>query len=158
MKKLGFILSATCAMVIAAGGITAANLAKQPERDARIIVEVNHDLKSLNKDGVRNTQDVVYSNIKQYATNNVKITKRYNELNNAFVMEVNSSDIESIKKVPGVKSVTVDKIHWERVYNDDGYVLLNDPEDENEGEPEVEENISATTMKSQKTQMMAKVL
>ena len=44
----------------------------------------------------------------------------------AFVLEVNSEDIESIKSVPGVKSVTVDKIHWERVYNDDSYVLLGD--------------------------------
>ena len=32
MKKLGFILGATCAAVIAVGGLTASRLAKQPEQ------------------------------------------------------------------------------------------------------------------------------
>ena len=97
MKKLGFILGATCAMVIAAGSLTASQLAKQPERDARIIVEVNRKLESLKKEDVRKTQDIVYNNIKQTATSNVRLIQRYNELNNAFVMEINSNDIEKVR-------------------------------------------------------------
>ena len=144
MKKLGFILSATCAAVIAVGGLTASHLAKQPERDARIIVEVNRNVKSLSKQGIKNSQDAVLNNIREYATTNVRRTKSYNELNNAFVLEVNSNDIERIREVPGVASVTVDKLHWQRTYNNDGYIAL---DAEGEGsEASVEENISAATM------------
>ena len=80
MKKLGFVLGATCAMVIAAGSLTASQLAKQPERDARIIVEVNRKLESLKKEDVRKTQDIVYNNIKQTATSNARLIQRYNKL------------------------------------------------------------------------------
>ena len=146
MKKLGFILSAACVACIAAGGLTASNFGKRPERDARIIVEVNRNVKSLSKENLYRTQDIVYNNIKKYATSNVKLTKRYNELNNAFVMEVNSNDIESIKQVPGVASVTVDALHWTRVYNDDGYIPL-DGEGSGDATLSENDNISAATMK-----------
>ena len=144
MKKLGFIvLSTACAALIAAGGLSASHFAKPQTRDSRIIVEVNQNVKSLEK--IYQSQDVVYNNIKRFATSNVRLTKRYNELNNAFVMEINSSDIEKVKDVPGVKSVTVDKMHWERVYNDDGYVTY----DEGSAQASLGENdnISAATMK-----------
>ena len=149
MKKLGFILGATCAMVIGVGGLIASQSVKRPEKDARIIVEVNRNLKSLKKEDVRTSQDIVYNNVKEYATSNVRLIKRYNELNNAFVMEVNSNDIEKIKEVPGVASVTVDKLHWERVYNDDGYITLGNDEDEETNSEALGENdnISAATMK-----------
>lgn len=144
MKKLGFILGATCAAVIAVGGLTASRLAKQPERDARIIVEVNRNVKSLSKQGIRNSQDAVLSNIMEYATTNVRRTKCYNELNNAFVLEVNSNDIERIREVPGVASVTLDEMHWKRTYNNDGFIALDAEGRGSEGS--VEENISAATM------------
>ena len=142
MKKLGFILSAACAALIATGGLTASHFAKEQTRDARIIVEVNRNVKSL--ESIYQSQDAVYNNIKRYVTSNVRLTKRYNELNNAFVMEVNSSDIEAIKQVPGVKSVTVDKLHWERVYNDDEYVTFDT--DEPQAALGENDNISAATM------------
>ena len=144
MKKLGFILGATCAAVIAVGGLTASRLAKQPERDARIIVEVNRNVKSLSKQGIRNSQDAVLNNIMEYATTNVRRTKCYNELNNAFVLEVNSNDIERIREVPGVASVTLDEMHWKRTYNNDGFIALDAEGRGSEGS--VEENISAATM------------
>ena len=144
MKKLGFILSATCVAVVAAGGLTASRFLKQAERDARIIVEVNRNVKSLNKQGIANTQNAVMNNIREYATTNFKCTQRYNELNNAFVLEVNSNDIDSIREVPGVASVTVDTMHWVRTYNDDGYIPLGT--DGQGGSATVEENISAATM------------
>lgn len=144
MKKLGFILGATCAAVIAVGGLTASRLAKQPERDARIIVEVNRNVKSLSKQGIRNSQDAVLNNIMEYATTNVRRTKCYNELNNAFVLEVNTNDIERIREVPGVASVTLDEMHWKRTYNNDGFIALDAEAQGSEGS--VEENISAATM------------
>ena len=148
MKKLGFILGATtAAMVVAASGVVASHLAKQPERDASIIVEVNRNVKSLSEEEVRKSQDDVYNNIKLYATSNVRLTKRYNVLNNAFVMEVNSNDIESIKNVPGVASVSLNKAHVTSVENDDNYIYIplnNDGSDE--GLFGSSDNISAETM------------
>ena len=145
MKKLRLVLGATCAMAIAAGSLVASSQAKMPERDARIIVEVNRKVDTLSKEGIRKTQDIVYDNIKQCATKNVRRIQCYSELNNAFVMEVNSNDIEAIKEVPGVASVTVDTMHWVRTYNEDGYVALGTGDagatlSEND-------NISAATMK-----------
>ena len=145
MKKLRLVLGVSCALVIAAGCI-AASSQKQPERDARIIVEVNRKLETLNKEGIKRTQNVVYDNIKQYATTNVKRIQSYSQLNNAFVVEVNSGDIEAIKKVPGVASVTVDQIHWVRNLEDDGAITLGDGQSGSEDLFGGSENISAETM------------
>ena len=144
MKKLGLLLCASATLVLAACSAGASQLKSLPERDRRIIVEVDRDIDTVNEEGAKNSQRAVYNNIKAVATSNIRLIDSYNVLNNAFVLEVNSEDIESIKSVPGVKSVTVDKIHWERVYNDDSYVLLgngdtNDTIDESK-------NISAETM------------
>ena len=144
MKKLGLLLCASATLVLAACSAGASQIKGLPERDKRIIVEVDRDISTVSEEGAKNSQRAVYNNIKTTATQNVRWLDSYNVLNNAFVLEVNSNDIERIRLVPGVKSVTVDKIHWERVINDDSYVMLgngdaNDAADESK-------NISAETM------------
>ena len=154
MKKLGLLLCATGTLILAACSATAANIKDLPERDARIIVEVDKNIDKLSEEGAKKTQFAVYNNIKAAATPNIRMLGHYTVLNNAFILEVNSNDIESIKSVPGVKSVTVDKMHWVREINQDGYIPLgegstgdaidesknisaetmNMPEDNNEGE------------------------
>ena len=146
MKKLGLLVGVTAAMVITASSLLASHLAPLPEKDARIIVEVNRKLDTLSEEGIKNSQDIVYNNIKQNVTTNIRRTHSYNKLNNAFVLEVNSADIEKIKEVPGVASVTLDTMHWTRTYNDDGYELLNDGEGQQTQYTE-NDNISAITMK-----------
>ena len=106
MKKLGLLLCASATMILAACSAGASQLKSLPERDKRIIVEVDRDLGTLNEDGVKNSQRAVYNNIKATATSNVRFLESFDTLNNAFVLEVNSNDIESIRSVPGVKSVT----------------------------------------------------
>ena len=147
MKKLRLILTGVAGALLIAGCSSAAQpVEKMPERNKRIIVEVGYDINDLTADGVKNSQNYVYNNIKAFATTNVKKLNSYDTLVNAFVVEVNENDIEKIKQVPGVKSVTIDKIHAEQVYSNDGaeplYIPYNAPGDP--GEPE--ENISATTM------------
>ena len=143
MKKLGLLLGVTGAMAIAAGGLTASQLEALPERDAEIIVEVDKSIKGLSEEGVKLSQNAVYTNIKAYATTNVRKLHSYNVLNNAFLLEVNKEDIELIKQVPGVKSVTENKMHWTRVLNNDETIPLADG---NRLPGPVEENISASTM------------
>ena len=133
-------------MVIATSGVLASQLIGLPERDASVIVEVDQNINGLSEVGAKRSQDVVYNNIKQYATTNVRRVQSYNVLNNAFLMEVNNQDIEAIKNVPGVASVTVNKIHWTRVYNDDAYISIT-REPASQEEFDDSKNISAETMK-----------
>ena len=145
MKKLGLLLCATSTLILAACSTAASQLKDLPERNQRIIVEVDRDIDTLNEEGAKKTQRAVYNNIKETATSNIRMIDSYSVLNNAFVLEVNSNDVESIKSVPGVKSVTVDKIHWERAINDDSYVVL-DGDNPTDAIDE-SKNISAETMK-----------
>ena len=144
MKKLGLLLCTTGALILGASGVAASHLASLPERDTRIIVEVDRNINGLSADGVRLSQSVVYNNIKNNATTNIRKIGSYNVLNNAIVLEVNQNDVESIRSVPGVKSVTVDKLHWVRAINDDEYVPLDSGSGAALGE---NDNISAATMK-----------
>ena len=148
MKKLGLLLSASAAMIIAACGVAASHIEDLPERDVRVIVEVDAGLGQLTKESIKETQDVVYANIKKFATSNVKRTKGYNELNNAFLMEANREDIESIKSVPGVASVTLDTMHWVREINNDEIIAIDEVKNGEGNTPEYGENdnISAATM------------
>ena len=88
--------------------ITAGNV----KRDAEIIVEVDRELETLSEAGIVNTQNIVMNNIRSYVTSNFRVISRYDEVANAFAISVNSADIELIKKVPGVKSVTLNEMHW----------------------------------------------
>ena len=49
MKKLGLLLCATSAMVLAACGAIASQLKSLPERDARIIVDVDKNISKLSE-------------------------------------------------------------------------------------------------------------
>ena len=130
---------------IAMGTNIAASTRVSPlaERDAEIIVEVDRDNESLTKEGIANTQNIVMNNIRNYATSNFKVISTYSEVANAFAISVNSNNIELIKKVPGVKSVTLNQIHWETTTQE--YSRLPDPEPEDEYGGS--DNISAETMK-----------
>ena len=143
MKKLGLILGITGVMSVTAVSLISSSLKDLPERDTRIIVEVDRNISTLTEEGAKNTQDMVYSNIKQ-VTENVRRVNSYTLLNNAFVLEVNKGDVEAIKNVPGVKSVTMDTIHWKKVINNDEVNLKSAYISRGEKQ---EENISATTMK-----------
>jgi hypothetical protein len=81
-------------------------------RDTRIIVEVDRSLDGLTKEGINNTQDIVLNRIRNHVTRNIKVISQYSYLNNAFAISVNSEYVEQIKSLPGVKSVTVDTVHF----------------------------------------------
>jgi hypothetical protein len=81
-------------------------------RDTQIIVEVNRSLESLTKQGVKNVQNIVYNTIKQNVTRNVEFITSYSVLNNAFAISINSKYVDNVKSLPGVKSVTVNKMRF----------------------------------------------
>ena len=112
-------------------------------RDTKIIVEVDRSLESLTEEGISNTQKIVYNNIRAYVTSNVKFENSYSILNNAFVVSINNKYVEAVKNVPGVKSVTVNKMHY--VTQSVQTLTDGDPDPVTDyGGPD---NASATTMK-----------
>lgn len=117
---------------------------KVAPRDATIIVEVDRDNESLTEQGIVNTQRTVLNNIKRYVTSNVRQISSFSKTFNAFAITINSNDIELVKQVPGVKSVTLNELHWRTNYSEGEDGLLYKTGDS--GEYGSSENISATTM------------
>lgn len=105
---------ATLLAGLAMGATAAGNLGNSNHkdiRDTKIIVEVNRSLETLTSKGIKNVQKIVYENIKQNVSSNVRMLDSYSVLNNAFVVSINHKYVDSVKKVAGVKSVTVNKLH-----------------------------------------------
>ena len=83
----------------------------QTEKDARIIVEVDRDIDGLSEQQIIASQSRLLKKIAHSVTSNYTQINSYTVLNNAFTLELNHNDIEAIRKLPGVRSVTVDKVH-----------------------------------------------
>lgn len=81
-------------------------------RDTQIIVEVDRSLESLTKEGVKNVQNIIYNSIKDNVTRNVQFITSYHVLNNAFAISINSKYVDNVKSLPGVKSVTVNRMRF----------------------------------------------
>ena len=136
-------LLATLFASLAMGTVAAKETNQTAEkRDARIIVEVNRSLESLTSDGIKNTQNIVLNNIKRNVTSNVRLISSYSVLNNAFAISINSEYIPAVRNVPGVKSVTVDELHFKDVMSQAILSDSVDPEHDYGGK----DNASAETM------------
>ena len=109
------------------------------ENDSRIIVEVSKSIEGLTTEDILASQNIVFNRIKNSVAPNIEIVTNYSVLNNAFLAEVNSDAVDLIKSVPGVKSVTIDKLH-EKKATSSPYTARFSKSDT------VEKNISAETM------------
>ncbi|MCQ2802710.1 MAG: S8 family serine peptidase [Bacilli bacterium] len=119
-----------------------AHQAPLEDRNAKIIVELDRSLDSLTEEGVNNTQEQLLRSIKKNVTGNIEVINRYTEIGNAFALSINKEYIAAVRSLPGVKSVTVDSLHWKTTVYKDGTVSRSTG-----GEYGDDENISATTMK-----------
>ena len=142
MLKVTMLATLLAGLAMGTNVAVNARQAKAPEHDAQIIVEVDRSNETLTKEGISNTQNIVMNNIRKQVTSNFRVISNYSEVANAFAISVNSDDIENIKKVSGVKSVTVNKIHWETKGEPSSSLGTPVDEDEYGGS----ENMSATTM------------
>lgn len=145
MIKLSLLAALFGGMLMASGTAKEALAPKVEKeiRDTEIIVEVDRSLESLTKDGIHNVQSTMYHRIKNFVTPNIKYHSSFDTLNNAFVISINSKYIDSVKSLPGVKSVTENKLHFVQHYADPLDDPLNpDPVHDYGGET----NASAVTM------------
>ena len=140
--------------VMSIGGVSGLSNAhtSQPttniENKTRIIVEVDEGLENLSKSEIISTQDNVIRSIKRNVTNSFNVVQRYSVLNNAFVMDVNKDDVEAIRALPHVASITYDKIHAKKDIADGdryqgSFTRATSPEEDT---GDLVNNISADTM------------
>lgn len=133
--------------IMSIGGLAGCSNSGKPlnspetEKDARIIVEVDRPLEGLSENEILASQSKLLKKIAHNVTSNFTQVDSYTVLNNAFSLDVNSKDIEAIRNLNGVKSVTVDKAHAYKAIGSGatyqaGKYNLADPN----------ENISAVTM------------
>ena len=113
----------------------------ETEKDARIIVEVDKSIDGLSEDEILASQSRLLTKIAHSVTSNFTQIDSYTVLNNAFSLDVDSKDIEAIRSLSGVKSVTVDKLHAYKAIGDGQTYSAKI----SRGLP-VDENVSATTM------------
>ena len=146
MKKV-VMLGALVAGIAMTASLTLDGRPQAPKKalDTEVIVEVDRSLETLTKEGVRNVQKIVRDNISKYVTTNFRYTGSFNVLANAFTIAINSDDVELLKNVPGVKSVTKNELHWVTYANqNDGLVSRESTPNKDYGGST---NVSAVTMK-----------
>ena len=146
------MIKTTMLAALIAGAAMSANIASnahsnysaKKQLDTEIIVEVDRSLESLTEQGIKNTQATVKNRIRNYVTSHIKDIASFDTLNNAFAIAVNGDYVDQIRKIPGVKSVTVNELHWVSTpESDDGAVYSKGP---NDGIYDESENVSALTM------------
>ena len=96
--------------VLAGSAAFAASQVPAKKQDCHIIVEATRSNKTLTDEGIANNQRQLLDSIRKYATSNFKVVSSYSEIANAIALSVNSDDVELIKAVPGVKSVTLNTL------------------------------------------------
>lgn len=133
--------------IMSIGGLAAVNKTSpaqdvETEKNARIIVEVDKDIAGLSEEQILASQDKLINKIRYNVTTNIEKTDSFTVLNNAFTLKVNSKDIKAIRELPGVKSVTVDKLHAHKSLASGGTYSVNLKRDADAVDP----NRSAETM------------
>ena len=109
------------------------------EKDTRIIVELSKGLNGLSEEQILQSQSALLSRIRHTVTNNIEVVQHYSVLNNAVCIALNSNDIEAVKQVPGVKSITIDTLHAKKTTGSTYSAVIH-------RDVTPDENISATTM------------
>jgi len=115
--------------------------------NTRIIVELDKSVDELTSEEISESQDALLSRIRYSVNPKTEFISSYSVLNNAILINVNDQDVEQIKGLNGVKSITYDKFH-EKKSNSVGQTYMID-KSKSGVTPEVDpsENISARTMR-----------
>ena len=112
MLKIGLLCGVITAMSVCSGTRTlTSDEAKAKECDTKFIIELNDDIHSISSEKSLNQQNMVLSRIKRSVNLNSEKIVSYSILNNAMVVSGNKDDIDSLRKISGVKSVEVINDH-----------------------------------------------
>lgn len=111
MLKLGLFVFTSLMAMMGVSTNSKAIYTKALPRDTSIIVEVSSGIPTYLGQTAKDKQNYVLNHIKESVTDNFSVTNRYQTVTNAFVMDINSSYVDEIKNLPGVVSVSENKMH-----------------------------------------------
>ena len=120
MKKLAILALTASALVL--GGVSSIKLAKNTTeaRDATIIVRMTTDIHQYSEDQLLNIQNSLLNEISTSLTSNFRVTSRYTNIFNGFVLEVPSTYVDDIRHLNRVDKVNYNIMLDEEVVNNDG--------------------------------------
>lgn len=149
MLKIGLLCGVIAAMSLAGAKSQVDNkkAIESKSCDTKFIVELTHDIESITEEVAISEQNALLCKIQNKVNANSKMIQHYSLLNNAFVISGNKLDIEAIKELPGVKSVTEE---GQRVVKEKGGPISIEIKqsgiEEGEDEVDLTKNASALTM------------
>lgn len=149
MLKIGLLCGVIAAMSLAGAKSQVDNkkAIESKSCDTKFIVELTHDIESITEEVAISEQNALLSKIQNKVNANSKMIQHYSLLNNAFVISGNKLDIEAIKELPGVKSVTEE---GQRIVKEKGGPISIEIKqsgiEEGEDEVDLTKNASALTM------------
>ena len=120
MKKIALLALATCALAI--GGLNAFKSANAPkeERDASIIVKMKTNVKNHSQEYCLLQQNSLLNEISNTITSNYRVTNRYSNIFNGFVLNVPSAYVSQIRRLSRVDKVNYNNFLAEEMFYNDG--------------------------------------
>ena len=106
MLKIGLLCGVIATMSVC--GTSSLNLGKAEakENDTKFIVELNDEIEDISSEKAIKEQNKVLARIKGSVNSNAEKIISYSVLTNSIVVSGNKTDLDSIKKISGVKSVS----------------------------------------------------
>lgn len=139
MMKTNLFLSLLGVAFIGPLGMGNAPYQTVEQRDTRIVIQVDGDVKDLNANQIKARQNAVINEIRTNVTKNFWVEQTYTGVVNAIAISVNAKNVSEIEKLSGVRSVDFNVMHSVQTFGD-GYVAPKENKDL------LDENISAKTM------------
>lgn len=120
MKKIALLALATCALAV--GGLNAFKSANAPkeERDASIIVKMKTNVKNHSQEYCLLQQNSLLNEISNTITSNYRVTNRYSNIFNGFVLNVPSAYVSQIRRLSRVDKVNYNNFLAEEMFYNDG--------------------------------------
>ncbi len=122
MKKVIALSLISAAMVLATGiNLKSGVNVQKEELDTRLIVTLKGDVNAKSQESIIRQQNAVIAQIREGITTDYRVSDRYSTLVNGFSIDINSSHVDEIRRLPNVRHVDYNKIHDVK-FVDDGVV------------------------------------
>ena len=143
MLKIGLLCGVISAMSVCGVSSLGLGKAKAKEIDSKFIVELNDDIENISQEKAEKEQKQVFSRIKNYVNANAEKIISYSVLTNSFVVSGNKTDLDLIKNISGVKSVSEINDKVVKKTESSGFSI---PLHKDSGIIDINKNASAQTM------------
>lgn len=123
MKKLALLALASAALIIGGSNISNANKAVE-ERDATVIVKMRSNVDKYSQAALHVQQNNLLKEISSEITSNYRVTSRYSNIFNGFVLEIPSAYVNKIRNLSSVDKVNYQEIIYKEASYNDGFTYV----------------------------------